>query len=371
MSRARGTTSGDPLAELTKGLEKVFAFLQKHEEGDVVTPEQIMNATGWKPSSLRTYIAKNKLAGFLSRRADGKFDVLRDGSKLKEADIAGALTQVTPDTTRFAPKERLRGSDGEYVLLEERGRGATAHVWTARNVKTDERVAIKIVNPRPDLLASSVFKDLNRRFKRESENGRKLASEYLVKHVDYGTYRNLQFLVMELAQRSVKDALEASGAMPMTDARSVVGRCLLALHHLHATKSIHRDVKPANMLFTERGVVLADLGIVKWSDLNPDFVSAGTITTAAVNLGSLNYMAPEQRDAPKDVSAASDVYSLGVSWYELLTNERPSPAAFAAGKTKAPCSNRELTALIRAMTSYDRRDRPSVIELLAALKIDP
>jgi serine/threonine-protein kinase len=175
---------------------------------------------------------------------------------------------------------------------------------------------------------------------------------------------------MELADRSVKDMLEMGGPLAPVEARRIISRCLVGLHHLHLSKCIHRDVKPANMLVTSRGVVLGDLGIVKWSDMNPDFVSAGTITTAAVNLGSLNYMAPEQRDAPKTVDASSDIYALGVSWYELLTNTRPSSAAFVAGKTRPPTADLALNEMIRRMTSYDRGDRPTVKQLLDFLGID-
>jgi hypothetical protein len=160
------------MAELQRGLGKIFAFLKQYEEGDIVTSAQILNATGWKESSLITYVRKNKLAGFLSRRADGRFDVLRSGAALTAADISGALTQVTPDTTRFMPKEKLSGSVDEYQLVQERGRGATAHVWTAKT-KSGAFVAIKIVNPRPDLLAANVFKDLHRRFRREARTGRR------------------------------------------------------------------------------------------------------------------------------------------------------------------------------------------------------
>jgi len=344
-------------------------FLQQHDKGDIVTAAEIMEATGWKESSLATYVGKNKLAGFLSKRADGRFDVLRNGSAITEQDIGGALTQVTPDTTRFMRGERLVGAGGEYELEEERGRGATAHVWTAR-ASSGDRVAVKIVNPRPDLLAQSVFADLSRRFRREGENGRRLNSEYLIRLLDTGSYRNCQFLVMELAEKSVKELLEEDGPMTVEDAGRIVGRCLIGLHYLHRYECIHRDVKPANMLIVSRGVVLGDLGIVKWSDLNPEFVSAGTITTAAVNLGSLNYMAPEQRDAPETVDAKSDIYSLGVSWYELLTNKRPSPAAFAARKAPPPSADEAVNEMIAAMTSYERSERPSLEEIMRFLGIE-
>lgn len=70
------------------------------------------------------------------------------------------------------------------------------------------------------------------------------------------------------------------------------------------------------------------------------------------------------------VDATSDIYSLGVSWYELLTNKRPSPPAFAAGKAPPPSSNGALNEMIAAMTSYERSARPSVQKIMQFLKID-
>lgn len=359
------------MPELKKGLSEVFEFLRAHEKGEIINRAAILKATGWKESTLKTYLSKNKFATFLAQRADGKFEVLRKGSTLKTEDIANALTQVTPDTTRFNPGEKVTGKFAKYVLIEEIGRGATAHVWFAKKVRTEEQVAIKIVNPRADLLKPSIFSNLRQRFAREASNGSKLEHDCIVKHLDHGAHRGMPFLVMKRAARSLKVALETEGRLLPKTADEAITRCARGLKYLHDKSSIHRDIKPANMLATERGVVLGDLGIVKWSDLNPEFTNAGTITTDAVRLGSLNYMAPEQQDAPHEVREPCDVYALGVSWYELLTNTLPSHSAFTNGKTKAPSGDAKRNAMIRAMTQYDQEQRPSIDDVLRFLGVEP
>jgi serine/threonine protein kinase len=126
-------------------------------------------------------------------------------------------------------------------------------------------------------------------------------------------------------------------------------------------------VKPHNILRFGDQCVLGDLGIVRWSDMNPAFTSAGTITRASVQLGSWYYMAPEQRIAPHEATAASDIYALGISWYEMLSGKTPDPAAVGAQAFADPCSDSETNALIRQMLEFDQSKRPTVADLLTAV----
>src|SRR5262249_7159287 len=136
------------------------------------------------------------------------------------------------------------------------------------------------------------------------------------------------------------------------------------LRYLHDLHCIHRDIKPANILRCRSGFVLGDLGITKWSDLNPSFTGAGTLTRTSVQLGSWYYMAPEQQSAPHAAVYASDVYPCGLTWYELLTaSRRPPPAVFAAQRTPPPCANAELHQLIGRMTAFEPASRPTLAEI--------
>ena len=135
------------------------------------------------------------------------------------------------------------------------------------------------------------------------------------------------------------------------------------LGYLHSLGCLHRDVKPGNILETPRGYVLADLGIVKWSDLNLSFLEAGTMTTASMNLGSISYIAPEQKRNGHAALPASDIYSLGVSWYELLTGDRLIPEAFASGNAPPPTGDTALDEFIKRMTNYEPTIRPTLQEI--------
>lgn len=113
--------------------------------------------------------------------------------------------------------------------------------------------------------------------------------------------------------------------------------------------------------------VLGDLGIVRWSDMNPAFTSAGTITRASVQLGSWYYMAHEQRVAPHEATAASDIYALGISWYEMLTGNTPDPAVVAAKAFGDPSSDFVTNRLIRQMLEFDQSKRPTAADILQAM----
>ncbi len=350
--------------KLQRGLGKLFCLLHSLPAGARLTRSDILQGTGWKEATLRTYERKNKLAGFLRRTADGTYEVLLDGPNLTEADIVNALSQVTPEPLQLFAGERLVGEADQYVLQHRMDAGAVGHVWQAK-ASGGQVVALKILNPRADLLERAHFDDIKRRFRREARNGLKLRHDAVVRTVDVGEHRRHPFSVMELAQRSLKQILATSGPLSVEDSKRVVAACANGLSHLHAHGCVHRDIKPANILEVERGFVVADLGIVRWADFDAAFTSAGTITKDAVQLGSWHHMAPEQHEDAHDITPAADVYALGVTWYEMLTGRTPSPQAFAAGRCPPSCSDREICMFIERMTAFDPRDRPTIAEILA------
>ncbi len=259
----------------------------------------------------------------------------------------------------------LIGTVGTYILQRELGRGAVGHVGRAKRAADGKFVAVKIVNPRMDLLAQGMIGNISTRFKREAMNGLKLEHNHVVSVLDHGSFQRSNFLVMELALNSCRELLDAAGKFSTADAAVIIDACCQALAYLHANGCIHRDVKPDNILKLQRGFVLGDLGIVKWSDLNPAFVSAGTITRDSVQLGSWFYMAPEQQRAPHDAVEAIDIYALGVTWYELLSGETLPPQYFAAGAVPDATGIPELNDLIRQMTSFHAQNRPAISSVLA------
>ncbi len=354
-------------AKLGKGLGRFHAFLTKKSVGDIVDRSEILAETEWSESSFATYLRKNKLDPFLERLPGDRFRLIRAGSQLSESDVQGALSQVTPQVLVLRNSDVLTGQNGEYKLRRELGRGAVGHVWEAAEQSSGALVAVKVVNPRQDLLEPTAFANVKDRFHREARNSRRLSHDALVRYQDDGKFRGYPFLVMELAKESLRRVSETQSPLQFEEACTVVRSVARGLSFLHENGCIHRDVKPANILRCDRGFVLGDLGIVKWSDLNPAFTSAGTLTRASVQLGSWFYMAPEQQQAPHEAVPQSDAYALGVTWYELLTGRTATPAAFAAQQFSPPSANSNVNDMIKLLVRYTPAERASLDDVIRLL----
>jgi serine/threonine-protein kinase len=253
-------------------------------------------------------------------------------------------------------------------LLEPLGSGAVAHVWSAERKKDGTLVAAKIMMPRFDLLQASVLPNVRDRFRTEARNGKTLIHANIIRYLDLGNVDNSPFLVMELAEQSVAKRISDSRHMPEHEAAIVVECCLDGLEYLHGKGSRHRDIKPANLLEVSGVVKLGDLGIVKWSDFDPAFTNGGTTTRQSVQLGSWFYMAPEQQESPHDAVDASDIYSLGVTWIEMLGGARPSPQAIGAAAYRLPPTSAGIADLIKRMHAYYPTDRPAISEIRATIQ---
>lgn len=349
-------------------LSKFLSFLQSKRAGEVVSAAEILGGTGWADSTFTTYLGKHHFDPFLKSKGSG-FLILLNGNDVTERKVKEAFTQVKP--SHFTPFEgwELNGQRAVYRLSRQIGAGAVGLVWRCSVNGGTEQVAAKIACPREDLLKQ--LDNVLKRFSRESKNPHSLSHPNVVVYRDYGEIDGRPFLIMSLADRSADDILKDEGPLSLESSLCIIECSLLGLEYLHGLGHIHRDVKPANMLECGGSMfVLGDLGIVRWSDMNPEFVSAGTITGASMQLGSWHYMAPEQRDAPHEVVPASDIYALGASWFELLAgaNKIPDPARIAKGKFTPSTDNPEAATLIRKMLEYEPEDRPTVQAALETVR---
>lgn len=348
---------------ISKGARRIFEWLKTQKAGTIVSYQEVMDIADWSKNSLKTYLTKNKLAPFLHKLQDEKLKVLMDGSEISEAFFDETFSQTAPVNVIVSAGDELIGEIGAYELLEPLGAGAVGHVWSAKSKADGKPVALKIMLPRGDLLQESILPNVRDRFRREARNGKTLGHPNVVRYLDLGSFEQNPFLVMELALRSVGKRLEDSGAIPEEEAAEIVECCLNALEYLHGKNSPHRDVKPHNILEFSETIKLGDLGIVKWSDFDPTFTKGGTTTRQSVRLGSWFYMSPEQQESPHNVTGESDVYSLAVTWIEMLVGTYPSPQAIGASAYKLPPLRNGIAELIKRMHSYIPSDRPPIGEI--------
>jgi len=353
---------------MTPKQKQLFDYLCGKHAGDIVTEQEILTKTGWALTTLNTYRSKNYIDPFLAHNGGGQYRVLQNGNEISEQDVVRAFTQVKHGIFTPMAGMKLEGSCGVYELKAKLGNGAVAHVWRCVTKGTGALMAAKVMNPNQDLLNPKVIGNVRQRFMREAKHGKQLSHPNLIKYCDHGEVEGQPFIIMDLAECSLAEVL-SENPLSLTNSLEVLRSCLLGLQYLHGLNCEHRDVKPANILQLGTQFVLGDLGIVSWSDMNPAFTSAATITKDSLQLGSWYYMSPEQRQRPHQVTPASDIYALGVTWYEMLTKETPDPAAVAAKHFPAATTNSKADDLIRRMLSFNPNDRPSVSELLEKLEI--
>jgi len=202
---------------------------------------------------------------------------------------------------------------GRYELLERIGDGGMAVVYKARCRLLNRFVAIKILKP-------EFTKDLKfiENFKRESQNAASLAHPNIVNTFDVGREGNIHYIVMELVEgRTLSDIIRDNGPMEWHRAVEITKQMASALSLAHKNHIIHRDVKPQNILVTSEGVPkLVDFGIAKAVNATTLVGNTGTI------MGSVHYFSPEQARGGY-VDEKSDIYSLGIVLYELLTGKVP------------------------------------------------
>jgi serine/threonine protein kinase len=210
---------------------------------------------------------------------------------------------------------------GKYQLFERLGRGGMAEVYRAHHISLDRYVAIKVLHA--FLADDPEFKE---RFEKEARNIARLKHPNIVQVYDFenDTENESYYMVMELVEGpTLKDVLtrlaERGEVMPLAEAIRIIREAASALAYAHSQKMIHRDVKPANlMLDRDNRVVLTDFGIAK-------IVTGAQFTASGGMVGTPAYMAPEQ-GLGEAGDERSDLYSLGVMLFQLVTGQLPYDA---------------------------------------------
>lgn len=266
----------------------------------------------------------------------------------------GALLQADSTVVMNVPSDPLIGRtlDEKYRLDELLGTGGMGTVYRATHLLIDRPVAIKLLNPRyVEDEAAQV------RFRREARAAGRLQHTNAVTVTDFGrTSDGFVYIVMELLEgRTLREVLAHDAPLDTARAVSMMLQISAAVGAAHDAGVIHRDLKPANIFIVQRTdapphIKVLDFGIAKLATDAIDDDDPPTLTQVGAMIGTPRYMSPEQCEGAK-LTPASDVYSLGIILYEMLTGTTPftgaSPIAIAVKHSStAPRSPREFVATI-------------------------
>jgi serine/threonine-protein kinase len=251
------------------------------------------------------------------------------------------------------PITRLNAAlEGRYRIESELGEGGMATVYLADDLKHERKVALKVLKPE---LAAVVGAD---RFLAEIKTTANLQHPHILPLFDSGEADGAVFYVMPYIEgEALRDRLDREKQLSVKDAVAIAQKVADALDYAHERGVVHRDIKPGNILLSERGEPLvADFGIA----LAVAQAGGGRITETGLSLGTPHYMSPEQATGDRDVDPRSDVFSLACVLYEMLAGEPP----FSASTAQAVLV-KILTTDAPSITSARRTVEPNVASALA------
>jgi len=213
---------------------------------------------------------------------------------------------------------------GRYQIEAQLGEGGMATVYRALDTRLDRMVAIKFI--RKDAFTTELLVQVLARFEREAKALARLSHPNIVKVHDYGEFEGSPYLVMEYVRGGTLKERKSGIPIPWEEASRLLTPVARALNYAHLNQIVHRDIKPSNILITDSGdPMLSDFGIAKILDVQEHT----QLTSTGTGVGTPDYMAPEQWMGK--VVPQTDIYALGIVFYELVTGKLPfradTPAA--------------------------------------------
>ncbi|MBW3600291.1 MAG: serine/threonine protein kinase [Planctomycetes bacterium] len=318
-------------------------------------------ATG---TSGRSFLAVVKRSGVVSEE-----ELQRSLATLRERGVTlddpEALAQALIDSgviTRWQADKMLQGKHkgfflGPYRLLDMLGKGGMGAVYLAEHTLMRRRCAIKVL-PTKNIGSRSYLE----RFYREAQAVAAMDHKNIVRAYDVNQAKvgdsDVHFLAMEYVEgRDLQRLVDEDGVLRYTDAAEYIRQAAEGLAHAHEVNMVHRDIKPANLLVNSRGVVkILDLGLAKFYDEAHE--ASLTVAHQETVLGTADYLSPEQAVDSHKTDYRADIYSLGCTFYFMLTGHPP----FCEGSV----ANRLLQHQIKPPPPI-RDDRPDAPESLLAI----
>ncbi|MBL7170472.1 MAG: protein kinase [Candidatus Omnitrophica bacterium] len=200
---------------------------------------------------------------------------------------------------------------GKYKLLREIGKGGMAIVYKALEAGTQRNVALKV------LLPNMVDRSTVERFNREARAMARLKHPNIIEVYDFGMTGGQHYLAMEFIEgESLKTLIKRKGPLSVEESLDIIAQAGKALAYAHSEGMIHRDIKSGNIMITKEGKVkVMDFGLVQIAGVT-------RVTTEGSAVGTVEYMSPEQA-SDEELDSRTDIYSLGVTMYEMLTGHPP------------------------------------------------
>jgi serine/threonine protein kinase len=285
------------------------------------------------PASTAEFLDLVRKSGVLDeKRLDAHLDRLRTGGGLpnEPGKIAGFLVRDGL-LTQFQAEQIMLGkwrrfTIGKYKVLERLGSGGMGSVYLCEHKLMRRRVAVKVL---PTAKASDP--SALERFYREARAVAALDHANIVHAYDIDQDENLHFLVMEYVDgSSLQEIVKKAGPMDPTRAAHYIQQASLGLEHAHAAGLVHRDIKPGNILVDRQGTVkVLDMGLARFFNDEEDILTKKYDENV---LGTADYLAPEQALDSHGVDIRADIYSLGATFYFVLTGKTPFSEGTVAQK---------------------------------------
>ena len=333
--RERSGVSRGSLSEANRELGQALQSLGRYDQALIrfrlCLPSRLLydslSALGQEHERGRRYSQAIEVYEYILKLAPGFGDIPARVEHLRQLESTPTLarTGASSNLSRAITSGGLQKPMlGRYELLKELGRGAMGVVYLGKDAKINRQVAIKTMALAEEF-EGETLKDVHDRFFREAETAGRLNHPNIVTIYDVGEDQGLAYIAMDyLTGEPMQKYTASANLLPMNEVIAIIIKISEALDYAHKQKVVHRDIKPANIMYdrdTGR-IKLTDFGVAALTDMSK--TKTGTI------LGSPLYMSPEQVSGKK-LDGRSDLFSLGVSFYQLLRGELPFEAPSLTG----------------------------------------